>query len=167
MESSSPKVAFNKSKVVRSENNVSLYVGATALFVSVATVLFFYREISKLKNETRDIKQIRNQVSNIDKRFDLIDRSMDELIKLIKPIADAESGTGKSETEINDNSANSTNPTKSDKSDKSDNPVKMDEPEVPPVAEKNSTYKSHKVVEAESESDDESDDDSEEELERE
>ena len=75
-----PKIAIRKKK----EDNISLYVGASALFISVVTVVFFYREIRKMKKEIGDIKQIKNQIANVDSRFDVMDSSIEELAQLIK-----------------------------------------------------------------------------------
>lgn len=85
----SPKAVFSKPKLkskycLDDNTNVPLYVGAVALFVSVVTVVFFYREIKKLKADIGDIKQLKTQISSIDKRFDLIDDSIEEIVKILK-----------------------------------------------------------------------------------
>lgn len=147
---SSPRTnALNKSKLLKSkgiccfdDNSVPLYVGATALFVSVVSVLFFYRELKKLKETTGDIKQLRNQVSNIDKRFDLIDRSIEDLITVIN-----------SEKKSQDTSQATSQDTSSKEPKK-----EVFENSPPKVVE---------AEESEDESEDESEEDSEEELEEE
>jgi len=64
-------------------NSIPLYLGASALFISVVTVVFFYREIRKMKKDIGDIKQIKNQIANVDSRFDVIDSSIEELSSMI------------------------------------------------------------------------------------
>lgn len=71
-------------KKSKCDNDISLYVGASALFISVVTLVFFYREIKKIKKEVIDIRQIKNQISNIDTRFDIIDNSMEEIVKRLQ-----------------------------------------------------------------------------------
>ena len=68
----------------KEDTNMSMYIGAAALFISVITVIFFYREIKKIKKDITDIKQIKNQLVNIDTRFDLVDNSFEEINKFIK-----------------------------------------------------------------------------------
>lgn len=65
-------------------DSIPLYLGASALFISVVTVIFFYREIRKMKKDIGDIKQIKNQIANVDSRFDVMDSSIEELAQLIK-----------------------------------------------------------------------------------
>ena len=68
----------------KKDNNMTMYIAAAALFISVITVIFFYREIKKIKKDITDIKQIKNQLVNIDTRFDLVDNSFEEINKFIK-----------------------------------------------------------------------------------
>ncbi len=68
------------------DNSIPLYLGASALFISVVTVVFFYREIRKMKKDIGDIKQIKNQIANVDSRFDVIDSSIEELSSMISNI---------------------------------------------------------------------------------
>lgn len=79
-----PTIKKSKNSICSGEeSNISLYLGASALFISVITVIFFYREIRKLKKDVGDIKQIKNQLSNVDSRFDVIDSSIEEISKMI------------------------------------------------------------------------------------
>jgi len=59
-----PSVTRKKMKspscVGEDNSNISLYLGASALFISVVTVVFFYREISKMNKDIGDIKKIKN-----------------------------------------------------------------------------------------------------------
>lgn len=68
----------------KKEDKMSLYIGATALFISLLTVVFLYRELKKVKKDITDIKQIKNQLVNVDTRFDLIDNAFEEIKKEIK-----------------------------------------------------------------------------------
>jgi hypothetical protein len=65
-------------------NNLPLYVGASALLISVVTSVFFYKEFKKIKRDIGDIKQIKNQLSNVDIRFESIESNLDEITKFIK-----------------------------------------------------------------------------------
>lgn len=73
----------NPSCVNDDNSSIPLYLGASALFISVVTVVFFYREIRKMKKDIGDIKQIKNQIANVDSRFDIIDSSIEELSSMI------------------------------------------------------------------------------------
>ena len=76
----------NPSSFSENGDNIPLYLGASALFISVCASVFFYRELRNMKREIGDVKQIKNQISNIDVRFDAIDNKFEEIIEnLNKP----------------------------------------------------------------------------------
>jgi hypothetical protein len=61
-------------------SNISLYVGATAFLLSLATAILLYREITKVKNGMIDMKQMKNQLMNIDSRFDEMDEKLRKVL---------------------------------------------------------------------------------------
>jgi hypothetical protein len=61
----------------KKKGDVSLWVAIAAILIVVIAVVFFYREIQKIKRETFQIKTIRNQLSNIDTRLDVIDSGLE------------------------------------------------------------------------------------------
>jgi hypothetical protein len=62
--------------------DISLYVAATAIFISILAVIFFYKEIKKIKMDTSQMKTIRNQVSNMDTRLDTIEGNMESIERI-------------------------------------------------------------------------------------
>jgi len=74
----------DKRRKLDDSGSIPLYIGASALFISLVTVIFFYREIRKIKKDYSEIKQIKNQISNVDNRFDIIESSIEDLVAIIK-----------------------------------------------------------------------------------
>jgi hypothetical protein len=62
------------------EYDISLYIGATALLVVVLASLFFYRELRNLKRDVSEIRQIKNQVANVDIQFESINNKIEEIL---------------------------------------------------------------------------------------
>jgi dihydroneopterin aldolase len=54
-------------------DSMAIYIAAAAIFIATIAVIFFYREIQNIKRETSVLKTIKNQISNMDSRFDCIE----------------------------------------------------------------------------------------------
>jgi hypothetical protein len=72
-----------KGLAIESGGGISLYLGASAFFISIASVVFFYRELNKVKKELGNVKQIKNQLENFDTRFEDMDDQLKEILGAI------------------------------------------------------------------------------------
>lgn len=86
MEEQYPKIAHKKksSDLICENSSIPLYLGASALLVTVAASLFFYQQLRNMKREIGEVKQIKNQMSNISVRFDAIDSRFEELVDMLR-----------------------------------------------------------------------------------
>ena len=77
------KVLTVESGTKEGGSGISLYLGASAFFISVASVVFFYNELNKVKNQLGNVKQIKNQLENFENRFEDMDDQLKEILNVI------------------------------------------------------------------------------------
>lgn len=76
-------------KRTKLDDRIGLYVSASAIFISVITVIFFYREIQKLKKEMSEVKTVKNEITNLNSRWGVMETSLAEISDILKKKPDA------------------------------------------------------------------------------
>ena len=63
--------------------NISMYLGASAFFISVVSAIMLYREMSKMKNGLNEVKVLKNQLLNIDSKFEDMDTQISKVLNAV------------------------------------------------------------------------------------
>lgn len=71
-------------KRTKLDDRIGLYVSASAIFISVITVIFFYREIQKLKKDISEVKTVKNEITNLNSRWGVMETSLAEISDILK-----------------------------------------------------------------------------------
>lgn len=76
----------NKKKTVDiPSNNITLYLGASAFFISIVSAILLYREVSRMKESFVELKRLKNQLINIDSNFEDMDGQLKKLLNFVTP----------------------------------------------------------------------------------
>lgn len=78
-----PEISTTENSSISGGSNISLYLGAGAFLISIATAILLYREISKIKNSMTDVKHVKNQMMNMDSRFEEMDERLQQVLKSV------------------------------------------------------------------------------------
>ena len=65
------------------KGNLTLYLGASAFFISIVSAVLLYREIIKMKKSLGDVKQLKNQLTNMDSRFEDMDEQLKKVLNIV------------------------------------------------------------------------------------
>lgn len=64
-------------------NKISLYLGASGVVISLAAAFFLYRELTSVKKSLGDVKQLKNQLTNMDSKFEDMDEQLKKVLNII------------------------------------------------------------------------------------